>query len=127
MHRHPEFIRFLNLIEARGSKKKTIHVIDNYATHKHPDVLEWLQKHRQFVFHFTPTSASWPNAIEGLFATLAKKRLKRGVFRSLRELNMSGPLVARVLEARASLVGGLGAGVGVSVCREVLVPVVIAT
>src|SRR5216684_1949929 len=86
-HRHQEFIRFLNVIEARVPKKKTIHVIvDNYATHKHPDVMEWLEKHRRFVFHFTPTSASWLNAIEGFFAKLAKKRLKRGIFRSLREL-----------------------------------------
>ena len=59
---------------------------DNYATQKHPDVIEWLEKHRRFVFHFTPTSASWLNAIEGFFAKLTKKRLKRGVFRSLREL-----------------------------------------
>ena len=86
-HRHQEFIRFLNVIEGRVSKKKTIHVIvDNYATHKHPDVMEWLEKHRRFVFHFTPTSASWLNAIEGFFAKLTKKSLKRGVFRSLREL-----------------------------------------
>ena len=69
------------------SKKKTIHIIvDNYATHKHPDVMLWLEKHRRFLFHFTPTSASWLNAIEGFFAKLTKKRLKRGVFRSLREL-----------------------------------------
>src|SRR5271169_4749256 len=86
-HRHQEFIRFLNVIEARVSKKKTIHVIvDNYATHKHPDVMAWLEKHRRFVFHFTPTSASWLNAIEGFFAKLTNKRLKRGVFRSLQEL-----------------------------------------
>ena len=86
-HRHQEFIRFLNVIEARAPKKKTIHIIvDNYATHKHPDVMLWLEKHRRFVFHFTPTSASWLNAIEGFFAKLTKKRLKRGVFRSLREL-----------------------------------------
>jgi transposase len=86
-HRHQEFIRFLNVIEARVPKKKTIHVIvDNYATHKHPDVMQWLDKHRRFVFHFTPTSASWLNAIEGFFAKLTNKRLKRGVFRSLREL-----------------------------------------
>jgi hypothetical protein len=85
-HRHQEFIRFLNVIEARVSRKKTIHVIvDNYATHKHPDVMAWLEKHRRFVFHFTPTSASWLNAIEGFFAKLTKKRLKHGVFRSLRE------------------------------------------
>ena len=86
-HRHQEFIRFLNVIDARVPKKKTIHIIvDNYATHKHPDVMLWLEKHRRFVFHFTPTSDSWLNAIEGFFAKLTKKRLKRGVFRSLREL-----------------------------------------
>ncbi len=86
-HRHQEFIRFLNVIDARLPKKKTIHVIvDNYAAHKHPEVLAWLERHPRFVFHFTPTSASWLNAVEGLFAKLAKKRLKRGVFRSLLEL-----------------------------------------
>ncbi len=86
-HRHQEFIRFLNVIEARVSREKTIHVIvDNYAIHKHPDVMAWLEKHRRFVLHFTPTSASWLNAIEGFFAKLTKRRLKHGVFRSLREL-----------------------------------------
>ena len=86
-HRHQEFIRFLNVIDARVPKKKMVHVIvDNYATHKHPNVMEWIENHPRFVFHFTPTSASWLNAVEGLFATLTKKRLKRGVFRSLQEL-----------------------------------------
>ena len=86
-HRHQEFIRFLNVIDARVPKKKTIHVIvDNYATHKHPNVMAWIEKHPRFVFHFTPTSASWLNAVEGFFAKLTKKRLKRGVFRSLLEL-----------------------------------------
>jgi transposase len=83
-HRHQEFIRFLNVIDARVAKKKTVHVIvDNYAAHKHPKVLEWIENHRRFVFHFTPTSASWLNAVESFFAKLTKKRLKRGVFRSL--------------------------------------------
>jgi transposase len=86
-HRHQEFIRFLNVIEARVPKGKAVHVIiDNYATHKHPNVLAWLKKHPRFVFHFTPTSASWLNAVEGFFAKLTKRRLKRGVFRSLDEL-----------------------------------------
>jgi transposase len=86
-HRHQEFIRFLNVIDARVAKKKTVHVIvDNYAAHKHPKVLEWIENHRRFVFHFTPTSASWLNAVESFFAKLTKKRLKRGVFRSLQEL-----------------------------------------
>jgi hypothetical protein len=62
-HRHQEFSRFLNVSDARVAKKKTVHVIvDNYATHKHPNVIERLEKHPRFVFHFTPTSASWLNA-----------------------------------------------------------------
>ncbi len=86
-HRHQEFIRFLNLIEARVPKNKAVHVVvDNYAAHKHPNVLAWIEKHPRFVFHFTPTSASWLNAVEGFFAKLTKRRLKRGVFRSLQEL-----------------------------------------
>jgi transposase len=86
-HRHQEFIRFLNVIDARVAKKKMVHVIvDNYAAHKHPKVLEWIKTHPRFVFHFTPTSASWLNAVESFFAKLTKKRLKRGVFRSLQEL-----------------------------------------
>lgn len=86
-HRHQEFIRFLNVIDANLPPRRDIHVIiDNYAAHKHPKVREWLDRHPRFVFHFTPTSASWLNAVEGLFATLTKRRLKRGVFRSLHEL-----------------------------------------
>jgi hypothetical protein len=64
-----------------------VHVIlDNYATHKRSKVRAWLGRHPRFVFHYTPTSASWLNAVEGLFAKLAKRRLKRGVFRSVVEL-----------------------------------------
>ena len=86
-HRHQEFIRFLNVIDARVAKKKTVHVIvDNYAAHKHPKVLEWIENHSRFVFHFTPTSTSWLNAVECFFAKLTKKRLRRSVFRSLQEL-----------------------------------------
>jgi transposase len=86
-HRHQEFVRFLNVIDARVPRRKTVHVIlDNYGTHKHPNVMKWIEKHPRFVFHFTPTSASWLNAVEGLFAILTKRRLKRGVFRSLQEL-----------------------------------------
>jgi transposase len=86
-HRHEEFIRYLNAIEAEVPKRKAIHVIlDNYATHKHPAVLAWLARHKRFTFHFTPTSCSWLNAVEGYFAKLSKQRLKRGVFRSVVEL-----------------------------------------
>jgi transposase len=86
-HRHQEFIRFLNLIEAQVPDGKAIHVIlDNYSAHKHPKVREWLGRHPRFSFHFTPTSCSWLNAVEGFFARLTNRRLKRGVFHSLVDL-----------------------------------------
>ena len=86
-HRHQEFIRFLNVIERDIPAGKTIHaILDNYATHKHPKVKEWLQQHPRWTFHFTPTSSSWLNAVEGYFAKLTKRRLKRGVFHSIADL-----------------------------------------
>ena len=86
-HRHQEFIRFLNTIEAQVPKRKAIHaIVDNYATHKHPKVRRWLARHPRWTFHFTPTSASWLNAVEGFFAKLTRRRLKRGVFRSVPDL-----------------------------------------
>ena len=70
-----------------GSQGKTIHaIVDNYAAHKHPNVRRWLERHPRWTFHFTPTSASWLNAVEGFFATLTKRRLRRGVFRSVADL-----------------------------------------
>jgi transposase len=86
-HRHQEFIRFLNDVDAKVPKRKAIHaIVDNYATHKHPEVRKWLAQHPRWTFHFTPTSASWLNAVEGFFAKLTNRRLKRGVFRSVGEL-----------------------------------------
>src|SRR5580693_1987473 len=86
-HRHQEFIRFLNAIEAQVPTRKAIHaIVDNYATHKHPKVRQWLLRHPRWTFHFTPTSASWLNAVEGFFAKLTKRRLKRGVFTSVIDL-----------------------------------------
>ena len=86
-HRHQEFIRFLNDIDAHVPKRRTIHaIVDNYATHKHPKVRRWLAQHPRWSFHFTPTSASWLNAVEGFFAKLTNRRLKRGVFRSVADL-----------------------------------------
>ena len=105
-HRHQEFIRFLNQVERDVPAGKLIHVVlDNYATHKHPKVMAWLDRHPRWTFHFTPTSASprrplacvpaapdrsrcdrWLNAVEGFFATLTKRRLKRGSFSSLVDL-----------------------------------------
>jgi len=86
-HRHQEFIRFLNAVEAQVPAGKTIHaILDNYATHKHPKVRKWLARHPRWTFHFTPTSASWLNAVEGFFAKLTRRRLKRGVFHSVVDL-----------------------------------------
>jgi transposase len=66
---------------------KTIHaIVDNYAAHKHPNVRGWLERHLRWTFHFTPTSASWLNAVQGFFATPTKRRLKRGVFRSVADV-----------------------------------------
>ena len=86
-HRHQEFLRFLNAVEAAVPAGKLVHAImDNYAVHKHPKVRAWLARHPRWTFHFTPTSASWLNAVEGFFAKLTKRRLKRGVFGSIVEL-----------------------------------------
>jgi hypothetical protein len=65
-HRHQEFIRFLNAVERAVPAGKVIHaIVDNYAAHKQPNVLKWLADHLRWTFHFTPTSASWLNAVEG--------------------------------------------------------------
>lgn len=67
-HRHQEFIRFLNAVEKAVPAGKVVHaILDNYATHKHPKVLEWLADHPRWTFHFMPTSASWLNAVENFF------------------------------------------------------------
>ncbi|GLS35097.1 IS630 family transposase [Mesorhizobium tianshanense] len=86
-HRHQEFIRFLDAVNAELPAGKAVHVIlDNYAAHKNPKVRAWLDRHQHFTFHFTPTSCSWLNAVEGFFAKLSKRRLKRGVFHSVFDL-----------------------------------------
>src|SRR3954454_18060533 len=86
-HRHQEFIRFLNAIEVAVPAGKLVHVVlDNYATHKHPKVQAWLDRHPRWTFHYTPTSGSWLNAVEGFFSAMTRRRLRRGVFRSLVDL-----------------------------------------
>src|ERR671938_615453 len=86
-HRHQEFLRFLNAVEAAVPAGKLIHAImDNYGTHKHPKVLAWPARHPRWTFHSTPTSGSWLNAVETFFSKLTRRRLRRGVFRSIVEL-----------------------------------------
>jgi len=86
-HRHQEFLKFLRLIERQTPKDLELHLIaDNYATHKHAKVQEWLVQHPRFHMHFIPTSSSWLNVIEGFFAKLTGQQLRRGIFRSVLEL-----------------------------------------
>ena len=88
-HRHQEFIRFLNTINRQTPAAQDVHlIVDNYATHKHPKVRAWLARHQRFQFHFTPTSASWLNAVESFFAKLTRRRLKRGVFTGIADLRL---------------------------------------
>lgn len=86
-HRHQEFIKFLNKINAAVPKGQDVHcIVDNYATHKHPKVKAWLAKHSSFHFHFIPTSSSWLNLVERWFREITQKRIRRGSFRSEKEL-----------------------------------------
>jgi transposase len=87
-HRHQEWIRFLALIAQQTPADRELHlIVDNYATHKHPKVKRWLEKHPRFHIHFTPTSASWLNAVERFFRDLTERRLRRGVFKNLEQLH----------------------------------------
>jgi transposase/transposase-like protein len=86
-HRHQEWLKFLQLIDAQTPADRDLHLIlDNYATHKHPKVKKWLAQHPRFHLHFTPTSASWLNMVERFFRDLTANRLRRGVFHSVPEL-----------------------------------------
>src|SRR6185369_4281310 len=86
-HRHQEFLRFLEQIDAETPPELALHlIIDNYATHKHRKVKAWLKRHPRFHLHFTPTSASWLNMVERFFRDLTTRRLKRGVFTSVEKL-----------------------------------------
>ena len=86
-HRHVEWLKFLKQIDRETPKHKDLHVIcDNYATHKHAKVKDWLEKHPRFHLHFTPTSASWLNMVERFFRDLTTDRLRRGVFHSVPDL-----------------------------------------
>ncbi len=86
-HRNDEFLKFLKIIDRQTDKRLDVHlIVDNYATHKHPNVKEWLSKHPRFHMHFTPTSASWVNLVERFFRDITEEQIRRGVFRSVGEL-----------------------------------------
>ncbi len=89
-HRHQEFIRFLGVIDQRTPADLDLHLVaDNYATHKHPAVKAWLAQHPRFHLHFTPTSSSWLNLVERFFAEITRKRIRRGAFRSVIDLEVA--------------------------------------
>ena len=89
-HRHDEWLKFLRLIDRKTAKQLTLHlIVDNYATHKHPDVQAWLSKHPRFVMHFTPTSASWLNMVERFFRDISENRIRRDSFTSVNELEQA--------------------------------------
>ena len=86
-HRNIEFLKFLRTINREVPPNLDIHMIlDNYGTHGHPNVKLWLEKHPRFKLHFTPTSSSWLNLVERWFGEITRKRIRRGVFRSVPEL-----------------------------------------
>ena len=87
LHRHQEWLRFLKMIDRKTPKKKQLHlIVDNYATHKHPEVKAWLAEHKRFHIHYTPTSSSWLNMVERFFRDITDKRIRRGIFTSVPEL-----------------------------------------
>jgi transposase len=86
-HRHQEFLRFLKLIDAAVPADLDLHlVLDNYATHKTPEIHKWLLRHPRFHLHFTPTSSSWLNLVERWFAELTNRKLRRSAHRSVTDL-----------------------------------------
>ena len=86
-HRHEEFLKFLRKVDRETPKGMDLHlIVDNYGTHKHPNVTKWLEKHKRFQLHFIPTSSSWLNLIERWFGEITRKRIRRGVFHSVPEL-----------------------------------------
>jgi transposase len=86
-HRHQEYLKFLRKLDRESPSDLELHlVVDNYSTHKHDDVTDWLAQHPRFHIHYTPTSSSWLNLVERWFRELTLKRLRRGNFTGVKEL-----------------------------------------
>lgn len=86
-HRHQEFLGFLKTVDRMTPVDKELHVVvDNYATHKHEKVRNWLKRHKRVTLHFIPTSSSWLNLVERFFGLITEKQIRRGVFSSVMEL-----------------------------------------
>jgi putative transposase len=86
-HRHQEYLQFLRLIDSNVPNELDVHlIVDNYATHKHQKVRTWLARHPRFHVHFTPTYSSWLNQVEAWFGIISRRAIRRGSFRSCKEL-----------------------------------------
>ena len=86
-HRHDEFLKFLRQVDRDTPDGMNLHlIVDNYCTHKHPKVKQWISRHKRFHLHFIPTSSSWLNLVERWFGEITRKRIRRGVFKSVEEL-----------------------------------------
>lgn len=86
-HRHQEFLAFLKSVEANTPEDKDLHIIvDNYSTHKHKKVGNWLKRNKRVTLHFIPTSSSWLNLVERFFGLITEKQIRRGVFTSVKDL-----------------------------------------
>jgi transposase len=86
-HRHEEFLKFLRQVDRDTPAGMDLHlIVDNYSTHKHPKVKRWIERHKRFHLHFIPTSSSWLNLVERWFAEITRKRIRRGTFKSVKDL-----------------------------------------
>lgn len=86
-HRHNEFLSFIKVVEQQTPKSLDLHlIVDNYSTHKHEKVKNWLKRNPRVQLHFIPTSSSWLNLVERFFGLLTEKQLRRGVFTSVKDL-----------------------------------------
>jgi transposase len=86
-HRHEEFLKFLRQIDRDIPEGLDLHlIVDNYCTHKHPKVQQWIKRHKRFHLYFTPTSSSWLNLVERWFGEITRKRIRRGAFKSVGDL-----------------------------------------
>jgi transposase len=86
-HRHQEFLAFLTHLDTQVPPDLDLHlIVDNYATHKHPSVRQWLMAHPRYHLHFTPTYSSWLNQVERWFGLITQQAIRRGSFRSVKEL-----------------------------------------
>jgi transposase len=86
-HRHEEWLLFLKQIDKEVPEGLDLHlIVDNYSTHKHKNVKDWIEKHPRFHIHFTPTGSSWMNLVERFFADITSEVIRDGSFQSLKEL-----------------------------------------